>query len=196
MDWSHCFFLLRASFSAPKRVFSLFKGAQAKWSSIRSHAQALGLLFFSAFIGFWAHQFSKQEALGQWEKAFPPSVRIMDAAMKSRSWSRLTDPKRYQKIIRGLPVTLDQLGSFWMTTQGDWVAVFLTAQDEADFSTFIYHGKSSSNSGTPENWIRIGMGWKAMDDVLLRMDEQMKTQQVLKPKPSRQPVFDSREIIY
>lgn len=140
-----------------------------------------GILFLlSLFVGHYANQLSEEKAIQNWESSHLPTPKIVAFSFESYGWKRIKDPQKTQKIIRSLPAALDENGSFWVSSQIDWIVFFSEHKNSETIELYCRTCQNSSN-----RWSFYGKGWRALERIIVKMDQIVRSS---KPMVVKKPI--------
>ena len=153
--------LLRLQAGVHRRVSALSKKFVSRIGPHRKKWASAGFFGMALVLGVWAHSSSQAEAVLNWERTHLPSDGMVQLALKSRGFRLLEEGKPLQKVLRSLPVSLDQKGSFWATSDLNWVAYYADPEQVTQTQIFCWECATP-----PTPWQPSGLGWRGLETLL------------------------------
>jgi hypothetical protein len=191
MDFSYFQCLFRNQFGIQSRIQKISQKLDTEFRVYTKRYLSLILLLASLVLGKCAHELTQREALMSWEKSHFPSEKVVHLALMSRGMSRVQDPAKLQRILRSLPATLDESGSFWRAIDNDWITFFLPSENS--YPAQVY---GLLDRPIPVKWEPVGLGWKAFEEVLKILDQNPIRGRLLPEKKTNSILIDPREIVF
>jgi len=148
-------------------------------------------LVLSVLLGFHANSISEREAIQRWERSHLPSSSIVRFALTSQGWQEIQDQKKIEKLMRSIPVTLDEGGSIWNSSDWNWILFYSHSIDLLQVQFYCYHC-----SEFPKIWTPLGIGWMGFEKALEGVRLKLESEKTLLPKKIWAPWKDPREIIF
>ena len=145
----------------------------------------------SLFLGIWANGVSENSAILKWEKAHPPSLKIVDYVSQAKQMQHMSDPFLLQKSLRALSVNTDERGSFWLGMDSYWLVYFL---DEGPPLVYCLNCKE-----VPKKWMPLGIGWKGFEkgmELIEQEKDRLKAISTSKKNQNSTQFYDPRAIHY
>jgi hypothetical protein len=149
------------------------------------------LLIGSLGLGVGANLFSQAEALSGWERAHFPSEKLFQKCVKSLGLRQLEDARQLHRILRTMPVYLDQGGTIWTSADFNWIAYF--ADPEKTLQVQVYCLDCSS---PPKRWNPQGRGWNGFENTIEMIEKMVASHRAIQAPGKKAIKKDPREVIY
>ena len=151
-----------------RRISALSGSFDSKLWRYRRWGASAGFLLAAIFLASWAHSSSQAEAVLNWERTHVPSEKLVQVALQSRGLRRMEEGKVLNKVLRELPVSLDEKSAIWMTSDSNWVAYYLDPDQATQAQVFCLEC-----STPPSPWQPVGLGWQGLEAALVGLDQRL-----------------------
>jgi hypothetical protein len=132
--------------------------------------QGVLLLLVSLLFGLYAHHYSKNKMLLDWEKKHAPSDLIWRYALESKGYQKIEKSYEIHRLLRSLPLLADTHASVWCTENKFEIAIFHL--DSSVSEPLLYLFKTSPRKSAlpqksyPKQWEFLGKGWIGFEKTL------------------------------